>query len=95
MLESELSDDDDEEEEEEDEADMDPARRLVRKRLRKVFYTSYFIGIAISLTNRIRLYGTLKKIEESNELESEVEEEKKKPFLVRFLFFFFSYTDYL
>jgi len=88
MLGSELSDESDSSEEEEDEATMDPARRLVRKRLRKVFYTSYFVGIAISLTNRIRLYGTLKKIEENQENETEVQEETKKTMLVFPLIYF-------
>lgn len=57
---------------------MDPERRLRRKRLRKVFYASYFVGIAVSLQNRIRLYGTLKPIEEVKRPEGEVQETKKK-----------------
>jgi len=61
---------------------MDPARRAIRKRLRKVFYASYFVGLAISLQNRIRLYGTLKRIEEKQQPEKLVVETKKKPFLV-------------
>jgi len=74
-------DDDDYEEEEEDEETMDPHRREVRKRLRKVFYASYFVGLAISLQNRIRLYGTLKRIEENKQPEILVTEVKKKPIL--------------
>ena len=59
---------------------MDPERRLLRKRLRKVFYASYFVGIAVSLQNRIRLYGTLKPIEEVKRPEGEVLETKEKSF---------------
>ena len=73
---SEISDDFEEEHE------MDPARQLVRKRLRKVFYASYFIGVAISLQNRIRLYGTLKPIAEAKNFENEVKTTKENSFLV-------------
>ena len=77
-------DDDDDEDEEEDEETMDPVRIARRKRLRKVFYASYFVGLAISLQNRIRLYGTLKRIEENKQPEILVTETKKKSLLVFF-----------
>lgn len=69
------------EEEEEEEEHMEPERRLRRKRLRKVFYASYFVGIAVSLQNRIRLYGTLKPIEEVKRPEGEIKIEKKESVL--------------